>query len=248
MKTVKIITAFVLASMLALSTAAANFVPSAEYYKPGTVVTTDPETGEEYIGKIVDKDGNTEEYLGEDDIIVNFDKDDEDIKDATEQLTNNDLEDIVKDFEDEWKDATGGAPTENAGITNVFEVIIPGSIAEKVGEGDTIEIQIKVDGITDEDKFIVIGQKEGSDEWGVYDYTIDENGVITIIIDDVDPNGDNSYTFAIVVDTTTDPDPSGQSPQTGVAKYSVAVIATAVVLCGVAFVVIKKASKNKTAA
>lgn len=239
MKTAKILTALVLAGMMAISTAAVDFVPSREYYEPGTVVGKDPETGDDYVGKVTDGSNKVVEYLDEEDIIINFDKEDEDIKEGEENLTNNDIKDIVDNFEEEWKEATGGAPTENTGITNIFEVTVPEGTVE---EGGKVEIQITVDQITKDDNIVII--RKDDDKWVVVEHTIDDNGVITVVIDD--PNGNS--VFAIITDTTLDPTPGQDSPQTGVEAYSVAVIACAAVLCGVAYIVIRKASKNRTAA
>ena len=220
MKTVKLIATVILASMMALSASAANFVPSREAYVPGIV-----EGDDMYI--IFDKD----DERATDEIIEN-------LTEAEEDLTGNELKDLVPDFADKWEDATGGAPLENGGITNIFEIVVPNN---QTGEGEKIEAKFTVNEITKDDKFVIVGNN--GDGWTVVDYTIDENNVITIVFD---PTGDN--TFAIIVDTTAEPVPGGDSPQTGVAVYSVSVIACAAVLCGVAYVVIRKAAKSRNAA
>jgi len=239
MKAFRVITALLIATMMIVPAAAAGFVPSREQYQPGVVEKIDPDTGDEYIGKIVDEDDIVIEYLDEKEIIIEFDKE-------NEEILNNEPKDVVENFEEEWKEATGGAPVDNTGITNIFEVTIPEEVAGKVEDDHTVEIHITVDELTKDDKFVIV-QNDG-EKWTVVDHTIDDNGVITIVIDNVDPEKENQFTYAIILDTTEEPTPGDDSPQTGVASYSIGVIASTVVLCGVAFVVIRKASKGRTAA
>lgn len=232
MKTVKIIAALFLATVMALSASAAKYVPSAEHYDPtwagetekfeGTFVVVDPTTGEKTYITI---DGNEPS----DEVKDSLNK-------AENELLNNDLSDIVDDFDNKWAGTTGGAPKENAGLIHIFDIIIPENL-----EGEKFKVEFTVDELTDDDNFVIIYKPDGSDTWQVIDYTIDENGKITIEVG-------QSGTFAIITDTTVDPTPGDDSPQTGVKTYSVAVIACAVALCGVAFVVIRKASKNRTVA
>lgn len=279
MKTVRVITAFLLSSVLALSASAADYVPSAEAYEPEVVVTVDPNTEKEYHAAIVDSNNEVVEYIFNDtvaQVVASFidsgiDKEHHDrfftsteitqdgsvpvvkeevkqlILEAEEELIQNPLSEIVEDFEEKWTDTTEGAPVQQASIAKVFYVGGSDEIKEKVEAGKgtdnavKVKFQFKINEVTQEDNFVLLQKPADSDKWVVEDYTIDENNVITIEIDEFSA-------FAVIVDKPVDPTPGQDSPQTGVAKYSAAVIACAVAFCGAAFVVIRKASRKDTAA
>jgi hypothetical protein len=99
-----------------------------------------------------------------------------------------------------------------------------------------ITIEFTVKGIDADDDFIIIHKPTGSDKWVVEEYTIDEDGVITMTVDKLSP-------FAIVADSGKKPSTDIDSPQTGVADYTVYTVFASILLIGLGIVCIRKSGK-----
>ncbi|MBE6598156.1 MAG: hypothetical protein E7638_01800 [Ruminococcaceae bacterium] len=270
MKVLRILASLLLASALVIPAAAVNYVPSAEVIRPNVTVDPDTDAeDDDYYASIHEEDGTEVEKIyvnGIEELVIHFlqpDIDEEEERyhivfadgstektadpdekvhqeliDTEEELLNNDIRDLVPNFEEEWTKRTDGAPVENAELVKLFEVSIDDTTAEKMTEGRTLRFSFKVNGLKFGDKFVIINKV--GDTWKFVDYTIAEDGTITL---DVSELG----VFAILKDSGADPvvdDETPKSPQTGVEAYTMELIAAAVVLCGAAVVLTKKSKRN----
>ncbi len=163
---------------------------------------------------------------------------DEDIKDnltdAKKDLEENDWEDILDDFEDIWNEATDGAPVEHAIVSDIFDV----RYKEDPTEDGTVTIMfdMKMQGLDSDDIFVIIAKPEGG-EWAPIDYTISEDGIITITVE-------NKSVFAIIKDKSAMPDIGPDGPATGVSPYFAPAIVGAVFFGIAAVVCVNKIAKK----
>ena len=237
MKKIRVIAAVVLALCLfSIAAVAAPFTPSAEDKKGPTVV------GDDTVAEIFDNEDKLIHKVPKPELIITpiADKDkapDEDIKndleEASKELKDKELTTLVPNFDKEWKDATGGAPINNAVISDIFDVRVIGGSQEKFAEGGTIAFTLNVQGLDAKDKFVII--RKGATGWEVVDYTM-TNGNIYIKTDELG-------VFAIVRDSgavVIDPD-APDSPQTGLADYTLPVMLGVALLGACAVVFGKKA-------
>lgn len=203
----KILAVLMVVAMLSVSAFAAEFTLSAEI-----------------------KDGP--EVIGDDVVITPISKIDdpttppqtkEELKDAKDQLDNNKFEDLVPGFNDEWKEITGGAPVDNATVSDLIHVDL---------KDDSADFGVNFDGIDDDTKFVLVGLNHETGKWGIVDYTM-KDGVINLKLD-------ANTSIAVVIDNGNPPAPGGDSPQTGASSFSVALATVTVALCGAAFVLSRK--------
>jgi len=161
----------------------------------------------------------------------------ESLEDAEEELKNNELEDLIPGFEDIWNEMTGGAPVDNAVVTDLFDVRYTDP---KRGPDGEITFKISVDGITADDLFLIFYKPQGSDEWKLADFSIDENNVITI-------HADSIGTFIIVMDNGAVPVVEVLSPQTGVNASAMVFSVVGLVVLGAFGVICFKKLRKTTA-
>lgn len=208
------------AIVLSVSAAAVQFTPSVER-KDGPELV-DPVGDDELIITPV---ADLEKENLHDDI-------EESLTEAKENLSDSEWAEIVKDFEELWEEFTNGAPIEHAVISDIFDVRFLSELGTD-GDGKTVTFKIKVQGIEPGDLFMIITESNSADHYmEIIDYTIDENGVITI-------TATSMAAFAIVIDSCPDPECDHDSPQTGVPAYFVPAVFGAVffgalaILCAV---------------
>lgn len=227
MKVIKVLAALTLvASMLAMPVFAAEVVPSIEY-KDGVQlidytldeINTPCRTVHIFpFFHIYNDDIIAEEILGLEDY-ENSEMLEENIRtslrNALAELRENLLHHLVVGFDEAWERITEGAPLENAVVTDLFEIVLICSEAEKFMTDEQITVSFKVDGLEPDDRFLIVHKPTGSDKWIVEEYTVDENGVITMTIDKLSP-------FAIVKDNGAAPVATVTSPQTGVTEFAAA--------------------------
>lgn len=250
MKAFKVFIALTLiASMLALPSLAAEFTPSAERkdgpelieYKleeidtPCRTVLVIP-YGHIHLDDIIDEEHLDLEYAASEAIEETIR---ESLKSALEELKDNLIHHLVRGFDEAWAKITGGAPVENAVVSDLFEIVLVCSEADALKTDEKITVSFTVDGIGPDDKFIIVHKPTDSDEWIVEDYKIDENGVITMTVDKLSP-------FAIVKDSGKAPTTDVQSPQTGVSDTGLIVTAVSAVILAAGAVVIGKKLRKTT--
>lgn len=158
------------------------------------------------------------------------------LKAAYEELKNNPVQDITEGFEEAWNEATGGAPYDNIVVTDIFEIVLICGIDDILKTDSKITIEFTVKGIDADDDFIIIHKPTGSDKWIVEEYTIDEDGVITMTVDKLSP-------FAIVADSGKKPSSDIDSPQTGVADYTVYAVVASIIFVGLGIACVRKSRK-----
>ncbi len=169
------------------------------------------------------------------DILIN-------LVDAEKKLGEAEWHEIIEEFNKIWEEYTGGAPIDHAIISDIFDVRYEGELGKGLSDGKPVTFKIKIQGITPEDLFILITKENNKDHWKVIDYTIDENGIITI-------NGTSMSAFAVIRDNGADPsvDPNApDSPQTGVNSYVIPAAFGAVLFATIAVVLVLKL-KHRTA-
>lgn len=160
--------------------------------------------------------------------------------DAEKELGEAEWHEIIEEFTKIWEEYTGGAPIDHAVISDIFDVRYESELGKGLTDGKPVTFKIKIQGITPEDLFILITKENEKDHWKVIDYTIDENGIITI-------NGTSMSAFAVIRDNGAVPsvDPSApDSPQTGVNSYSVPAIVGVVLFASVATVLVLKLRRH----
>jgi len=197
------LTAIILAviTLLALAVSAVEFVPSIERKECPELIEHD---GDDQL--IITPLSDAIEGEVHEDI-------EENLLAAYEELGDKDWQDLVENFAEEWKEFTGGAPITNAVVTDIFDARFLSELGADLSEGKTVTFKVKIQGITADDTFMIIAKAKGDEMWKIIEYSIDENGVITI-------TAESMSAFAIVLDNEADPavDP-GDGPQTGVSKF-----------------------------
>lgn len=180
--------------------------------------------------------------------------------DAEKELEEKTWTEIYANFEQLWKTVTGGAPLTNAKVADIYDVrVINGEIAELLAkDGVTITISYTIQGITKDTNAVILHKIDG--KWHNEEFDINDDGVITIAHDTLSPFAfvkDTEELPAVpetpetpeTPDTPATPDEPGSdvpgsdvpdSPQTGVAGYSVAALAGIVVFSALAVVFAKK--------
>ena len=210
---------------------AAEFVPSIEYKDGPTVVkpdeTTDPGTPDDEL--LVTPPSAGED--AHDDIRDNL----EDAMEALEEA----IQDLVDNFDKIWEDITGDAPTENAIITDVFDVRYESELG-KDDDGVTLSFDVTVQGIEPDDIFLIITKPYGENAWRIVNYTINEDGVITI-------EGTTKAAYAIIKDKAALPPVGPDGPATGVPEYLLPAVAGVVVFGTAAIFCIRKITKREEA-
>jgi len=257
MKLIRIFAVLVLTvSMMVCPVFADEAVPSPGKEAPVKFAYTVDENGNHVIGKIYNENDEFERNITVEELIITtlwhlengdievHDLIEEALVNAKNELFADDWHKLIPEFEEQWDELTGGAPTENAVITDIFDVrynsVIDGFLTRLLVEGKSATFDIVVEGI-DADTLFVVGHKPSdTNEWVLEDYTISEDGVITISVDSLSP-------FFIAADNGEAPagDDVPSSPQTGVyeADMAVAVIAAAVIACAAGFLCAKKFRK-----
>lgn len=239
-------------TMLVSPVSASAYSPSAE--RTGvTLVTTPDETGREIAGTITEEDGTETKTVYEDELIVTtlddayneeIEMDEEirkDLLEAEKELKETKSEDLIDGFAEKWEEITEGAPVENAVVSHLFDIRYKDG-GDVLGEGNEIAITVHIDDITAEDLFVIVYKDPVTEEWTYADYTIDENGDITIILDCLVP-------LAVIRDSREAPPVSPDdpdSPQTGVNE--VLLPALAVSAAGLFALILLKKFYGRTAA
>lgn len=208
----------------------------------------------EFTPSIERKDG-PEVVEGDDDLIITPLKEiydvpvdiHEDIKvslaDAEKELGESEWHDIIEEFAKLWDAFTGGAPIEHAVISDIFDVRYESELGTDLTDGKPVTFSIKIQGLTADDLFMIITKAADEEGWKNIEYTIDENGVITI-------SATSMSTFAVIRDNGAAPvvDPNApDSPQTGVSPYLVPAVIGAVLFIGIAAVCVGKLTKRTAA-
>ena len=231
MKTLRIATILlIVVSLFVMAANAVEFTPSVEFKDgPEIVDPTDPDDpkaseDELYITPVGRRD---DEDLDED---IK-----ENLTDAKNDLEgNDDWEDILDDFEDIWNEATDGAPIEHAIVSDIIDV----RYKEDPDQDGTVTIvfDMKIQGLDSDDLFVIIAKPEGG-VWTAVEYTISEDGIITITVD-------NKSVFAIIRDKSAMPDIGPDGPATGVSPYFAPAIAGIVFFGAAAVLCVKKIAKR----
>ena len=230
MKTIRISALAVLAIfLLSLGVGAINMTPSVEI-KDGPELVE----GEDDLIITPVKDVHDEDKDVHDDI-------EESLRDTVEELESKTWDEIYHEFDEKWHETTEGAPREHAVVSDIFDVRYEGELSTD-GEGKTVTFKIKVQGIDKDDLFLIISRCSEKEDWKLVEYTIDENGVITI-------TGSTKASYVIVSDNGSIPvigpdDPI--SPPTAVLDYFPSALGIAFVAIIVA-VSLVAASKKETA-
>ena len=248
MKSIKAILAGILAAaMLAMPVLAAEFVPSAERNASVTLIS--------YILNEINTPCRTLHIIPYGNIHLERIITDWEILDVEEdtlnemeaaikaslekariELQNNIINHLIPGFDEAWEKLTGGAPVENAVVHDLFEVVLICSEADAFKTDESVTISFTVEGIDADDLFLIAHKPTGSDEWILEDYTIDEDGVITMTVDKLSP-------FAIIKDNGQAPEATVTSPQTGVQDYTVLAGMAAAVLAGIGTVCARKSRR-----
>lgn len=248
MKTFKLFTvALLVLSMLATAVGAVEFVPSAEREAPVVLVDSVKEEIDTPCRTVVvipyevihldEIDDIKKLGLSEDGTEKVSDEIRESLTAALQQLRDNSLETLVADFGAAWKAVTGGAPIENAVVSDLFEVALVCAEAEELKTDETITVIVKAYNIDADDKFLVIHQPASTGEWIVEEYTVNEDGNIVMTLDELSP-------FAIIKDSEKEPSTDKDSPQTGVTETTAGAAAMAVILAAGAVLCAKKLKKT----
>lgn len=232
-----------------LPVSAAEFTPSAEE-KDGPGLVGVPGEGKGVVGIIHNGNGHGVDKVLEDEVLITPIKDadkeglPEEIKSALEEsnkeLEEKDLDELVPGFEQLWNNLTEGAPLDNAVISNIFDIRVIGDKEALLDGEHSLTISFKLQGITAEDYFLLIGKNLEDGTWSNVEYTISEDGVITVTITKETP-------FAVVVDNGNAPDvdpDAPDSPQTGVFDYTFYAVVAMLLFAFVSLVSFVKAKKQ----
>ena len=203
----KILTVLTVVAMLVTCVGAAEFTASAER-KDGPTLTGGDEV---IITPVSKKDDPTTP-----------DKTREDLNGVLDNLKENDLTDLTGSFDDAWDDKSGGAPIENAVVSDIFHVDFT---------KDDVTFSYTLPGIADDD-FVLLVKNHVTGAWSVLDYTF-ANGAATVSLTDVS-------TIVVVRDNGNPPAGDIVSPPTGVSAVSVVLASATVALMGVAVLLSKK--------
>ncbi len=229
MKALRFAAMLMLAMFIFTMTAFAAFVPSIEAIDSPELVD-DPDRTED-DGLIV----TPVDHLDDEDKDPHEDIEDA-LNDAMEDLEDA-IHDLIENFEEIWDDITDGAPIENAVISEVFDVRFPDELGIE-GDGKEITFDIRAVGLEYGDSFIIIAKSSDEDGWEIVNYTIDENGIITI-------EGTSKTVYAIIRDSAEMPKDGPDGPATGVSEYLLpAIIGAAAFGLGAVFCVVKLGKRN----
>lgn len=251
MKAIKLFTAILLAvSLMTMSAFAANFVPSVEWANGVKLVS--------YILEEIDTPCRTvliipygnlqlKVFIDNEKYNITYDSSreleeevKEQLKAALEELEDNLIHHLVTGFDEAWEKATGGAPLENAIVSDLFGIYLICSEVQDFKTDEKVTVSFTAEGIGPDDRFVIVHKPTGEDKWIVEEHEIDENGVITIHPDNLSP-------FAIVKDSDAAPvvDPDApDSPQTGVNENVMPAVAAMIILAGCAVICVKKLRKE----
>ncbi len=220
---------FAVIALFTVGTFALDFAPSIQY-------KDDPELVEGDSGIIITPISD----VYDDSVSVHEDINTK-LTDAEKELSES--KDIIENFAEVWKDVTGGAPIENAIVSDIFDVRFEDEFETTVTEGKPVTIKFTIPGLDYNDKFFITVKESADSKWKVVDFTIDEDGVITL-------SATSMSVFAVIRDSYASaaiaPD-APDSPQTGITSYFVPAIVGAVLFSGAALVVGRKL-KSSTAA
>ena len=261
MKLIRIFSALVL-SLALLSTAvgAEEFTASAERGEDIKFAVTTDDEGNKIIGQLFDENGEYERPILLEELIITpiwhledgayevHNEIEATLVAAEKELEVEDWQKIVTNFETEWTEVTGGAPVENAVVSDVFDVrynsVVDGFLTKLLVEGKSATFDIVVDGITKDTLFVVGHKPSDTGVWVMEDYTISDDNVITISVDSLSQ-------FFIAVDNGAAPVVANAplSPQTGVEELAggtetAAAAAGAALLCGLGFLCVRKFRKS----
>lgn len=247
MKLIRIITAIALVvSSLVLTVGAAEATPSVELGEGIQLIETTDEDGNRVVATINDENGDLVRKVLWGELIVTpissayndsieLDADiEKTLLDTEAELDAKPLSEFLAAFEAEWKAATEGAPLENSVVAEIFDARLVGDVATYLEGANTITFSLKLDSITAEDAYLLLHKYSA---WENIKCEMSDDGVITITVDSLSP-------FAVITDTekapVVEPD-APDSPQTGVAEYSVLAAIGAVLFTALAVVFAKKA-------
>lgn len=222
--------AIALATLFTFAATAASFTPSIERKDAPELIDGPEGLVITPISDIYDEDVDLHEDI------------EKSLTDAEDELKEKTLEELVEEFEKVWEDATKGAPTEHAIISDIFDVRFTDELGN--GDEDDIEISFKVKelGIEAEDLFILLAKNDEDAPWLVLEYELSDDGIITI-------KTTTQSVLAVVKDNEAPPainpdDPD--SPQTGVGTHFIPAIVGVVVFASLAGACAVKAAKGKT--
>ena len=214
--------------LFTLGVGAVEFTPSAEIKDGPEVVEGDDELIITPIKDVHDEDTEVHPDI------------EESILDAIKELEEKAWDEILHDFEEAWHEITEGAPKEHAAVSDIFDVRYSSELS-KDGVGQTVTFKVKVQGIEGDDLFIILSRCSENEDWKLVEYTVDENGVITI-------TASTKAAFVIVKDDGSDPvvgpdDPP--SPPTAVEDYLPATLGIIFVAI-IAVISLVKVNKKET--
>ncbi len=212
--------------LFTLATFAAEFVPSIEIKDGPTLV--DQDGAEDDTLLITPPSGKDDDNIHED-IVNNLDDALQDLEQA--------LQDLIDNFDEIWDDITGGAPSDNAIISDVFDVRYESELG-KDGDSTSVTFRVTVQDIEPEDLFVIITKPYGENAWRRVNFTIDEDGIIRI-------EGDTKSAYAIIRDKTALPTQGPDGPATAAVEYFVPAIVGIVVFgIAAAFCIVKITKRN----
>lgn len=128
------------------------------------------------------------------------------LRNAKFDLDNYTLEELVTDFAKVWKDATGGAPVENASIAELVDVTVIGPRDGIFKGKSSLTFSFSVPGLSAGDSVLVIHKTNGT--WVVEKNVSVGDGKVTLTVDSLS-------CFAVIVD-------NGAAPATASAPIVVA--------------------------
>ncbi len=87
-------------------------------------------------------------------------------EEVEEELKENTYEELIPEFEEVWEEVTGGAPVEHAVVSDIFDVRLESTISKDEPKKDKeVTFSVKIQGLTKDDKFILIGRPDGAKDW-----------------------------------------------------------------------------------
>ncbi len=92
-------------------------------------------------------------------------------EEVEKELKEKTYEELVPEFKEVWKEATGGAPVEHAVVSDVFDVRLDSTIGkDKPAMEKEVTFSVKIQGLTKKDKFVLIARPDGSSGWIVVNH------------------------------------------------------------------------------
>lgn len=126
----------------------------------------------------------------------------ENLKSAENDLRQKTISELIPNFEAIWTHFTGGAPIEHAVVSDIFDVRFESELTEAKKSGEEITFRVKIQGLTPEDKFILISRPHGEKEWqideriNVPESTVYANRFSTFTVTTLGVKSAGSYGFA----------------------------------------------------